>query len=266
MVFWRWVLFLALSISLGSHADTELKVPNWGVGGNNRNHYFVDLLNLAFDHTATEGVIQIVAGKSNDSSARDLMDLKSGQGIDVIWFGTSPEMEANFLPVKISLLKDLNRYRVLLIRAEDQDRFNKINTLVKLRQFQAGSGASWPSTAMLKRNDLPVVTVANTHLLSSMLKANRIDYMARNLSEAWDEMLMYKDIGLALEQHLLLEGGVDFYFFVNKKNQALAERIERGLKSAQADGSFDRLFESVASFKEGQQLLMDRNRVKLTLQ
>ena len=32
------------------------------------------------------------------------------------------------------------------------------------------------------------------------------------------------------------------YFFVNRDNVALAERIERGLRRALADGSFDRLF------------------------
>lgn len=253
-------------LSLFSWAETEVRVPDWGVGANNHNGYFVDVLKLAFDHTATEGPVAIKANKSNDSSARDMMDLKLGQSIDVIWFGTSQELEANFLPIRISLLKDLNRFRVLLIRAEDQPRFDKIGSIAQLRKLQAGSGANWPSTAMLKRSQLPVLTVANTHLLTPMLKANRIDYMARNLSEAWDESQMYKDVGLALEQHLLLEGGVDFYFFVNKNNKPLADRIERGLQLAQADGSFDRLFDSVISFKQGQLLLSDPRRIKLALQ
>jgi len=118
---------------------------------------------------------------------------------------------------------------------------------------------------MLKRNDLPVITVINTQLLSGMLKAKRIDYMARNLSEAWDESLLYKDDGFVLENRLLLDGGVDFYFFFNKSNIRLANRIERGIKIAQADGSFDRLFEAVPGFKHGQQLLQDPKRIKLSL-
>jgi hypothetical protein len=145
----------------------------------------------------------------------------------------------------------LNEYRVLLIRKEDQEKFNAVHSLDDLRKLTAGTGADWPSTDILRNNHLPVITVGNASLLFSMLAAKRFDYMSRNLSEVWGEADAFERNGLVVESTLMLHGGVPFYFFVNKDNKKLAERLERGLKMAIADGSFDQLFFSTPGFKRG---------------
>lgn len=266
MRYFQKVVLMMLLMATNAWSESLVRVPNWGIGNNDHNRYFIELLKLAFERTSEDGPVTIEFSKTSQSNPRDLMDLKLGQGIDVIWYGTSPEMEANLLPVRVSLLKELNQYRVLLIREADRAKFNQVSSLADLRKFKAGSGAGWPSTAMLKRNGLPLVVVANPNLLASMLKANRVDYMARNLSEAWDESLQYQNTGVALDSRLLLRGGADYYFFVNKVNKPLAERIERGLKLAMGDGSFDKLFESVPSFRQGEMMLRDPQRIRLSLQ
>ena len=103
----------------------------------------------------------------------------------------------------------------------------------------------------MQHNNLPVIAVANTSLLYTMLRMKRFDYMSRNMFEIWGEAERYQQDGLVIEQTLLLHGGVPFYFFVSKANPKLAERIERGLRIAIADGSFEKLFLSEESFKRG---------------
>jgi hypothetical protein len=236
-------------------------IPPWGT--NAQNMYFPKLLMLAFEKTkATDGAVEIQVYPGGLSSARFIADLKNKNTVDVIWDGTNAQREQELLPIYISLLKNLNEYRLLLIRKDDQKKFNAIASLDDLRKMKAGSGTDWPSTEILRSNGLPVLTVGNASLLFSMLQAKRFDYMSRNLSEIWGEADAFEKNGLAIENTLILRGGVPFYFFVNKDNTKLAERIERGLKIAIADGSFDQLFFSTPGFKRGaDEIALARRRV-----
>lgn len=243
-----------------------LVVPPWGMGADQHNSYFLRLLGLALEETqAEDGPVALRFYPENLSSTRFMADIKNKRTIDVIWNGTSNQRERELLAVPISLLKELNESRVLLIRKEDQWKFDQVHSLADLRRFTAGAGADWPSAEILRHNDMPVRTVTNTNLLFPMLKAKRFDYISRNLSEAWAEAQAFEDEGLVVEQGLLLRGGVPFYFFVHRDNRELAARIERGLQRAQADGSFDALFMSEPGFRQGMEVLGDPKRRVLQL-
>lgn len=243
-----------------------LMVPPWGVGADQHNTYFIKLLELAMDKTRVEdGPVLISIYPESLSGARFMAEIKNKRAIDVIWNGTSSQRERELLPVRISLLKELNESRVLLIRKEDQWKFDQVHSLADMRRFTAGAGADWPSADILRNNDMSVMTVTNTNLLFPMLRAKRFDYISRNLSEAWAEAQAFEKEGLVIERNLLLHGGVPFYFFVHKDNRALAARIERGLQRAQDDGSFDALFMSEPGFKQGMDILADKNRRLLQL-
>lgn len=231
-----------------------------------QNKYFVDLLQLALDKTAnTDGEARIRFYDYSLTSSRLMSDLEHAKTIDVVWNGTNPEREKALLPIKISLLKRLNGYRVLLIRQEDQAAFSRIHTLADLRRFRAGSGTDWPSTELLRNNDLPLLTATKKTLLFSMLKAHRFDYMTRNLCEVWEEFDQLKDDGIVIEQELLLHSGIPFYFFVSRDKPALADRIQRGLDMAAKDGSFDQLFNETSCFQQGMKELEPQKRRVLHL-
>lgn len=260
----------ALVAAAASHsASVEPQVymvPPWGVGADQQNTYFIKLLRLAFDKTSAESGPAVVKIYPEPlSSARFMAEIKSKRTIDIIWNGTSQQRERELLPIRFSLLKDLNENRVLLIRKEDQWKFDQVHSLSDLRRFTAGAGADWPSADILRHNDMPVMTVTGTNLLFPMLRAKRFDYISRNLSEAWAEAQAFEREGLVIERSLLLRGGVPFYFFVHKDNRELAARLERGLQRAQADGSFDALFTGEPGFTQGMEILADPNRHILQL-
>jgi hypothetical protein len=268
-VVWRLLAslyFYVVFVSTGAVAEPlKVVVPPWG-GVGAQNEYFVRVLALAFSKTeATDGVVDILEGAHNLTGARLNADLKNNKTFHVIWHGTSVQREHDLIAIPISLMKELNEYRVLLIRKEDQEKFSKVNSIDDLRKFTAGGAADWPSRDILLHNQLPVVTVANSTLLIPMLKMKRFDYMSRNVFEVWDEAVRYDKHGLAVEKTLLLHGGVPFYFFVSKANPQLAERIERGLKMAIADGSFEKLFLSIEGFNRGTDELHSGHRHLLQL-
>ncbi|MRV76673.1 hypothetical protein GJ700_33665 [Duganella sp. FT92W] len=214
--------------------------------------YFPRLLQLALDKTmATDGPYEIVHYDRELTSPRQALEIKHGGVIDVMWDGTNRQREAELLPIRISLLQELNDYRVLLIRRSDAARFANIRNLEQLRMLKAGAGVNWPSTDVLRANGLPVVTSIGYEYLFPMLRVGRFDYMPRGVHEAWSELQQHANDGFDIEPNIFLHYRVPYYFFVSRTRPELAARIERGLKLAQKDGSFDALFNAIPAFQRG---------------
>lgn len=257
----HFLLWLALcacwpSFAFAETVKQQIVVPAWGGGVNSPNDYFYRLLNLALDKTeATYGAAEIVPFPEVLTATRYMADLKKNKTVDLLWHGTSRLYERELLAIPISLTKELNEYRVLLIRKEDQPRFSTVKTVDDLKEFLSGSGTDWPSRDIMVSNGLPVLGVTNPALLFNMLKAKRFDYISRNLFEIWGESERFAKEGLAMEQTLVVHGGEPFYFFVSPANPKLARRIELGLKLAIADGSFEAVFASDEGMRRGQQVL-----------
>lgn len=212
--------------------------------------YFPQVLRLALEKTsASDGPFDIQHFDQAMTSPRQMTELKNNGAINLMWDGTNRQRETELLPVRISLLRQLNDYRVFLIRQEDQQRFSALRSLADLRGLTAGTGVNWPSTDVLRANALPVVTSITYESLFPMLRAQRFDYLPRGVYEAWFEQRQHAHEGLAIEQTLFLHYSVPFYFFTSRDNPALADRVERGLRQALADGSFDKLFRSIPSFQ-----------------
>ncbi len=209
-----------------------------------RSQYYIDLLRLSLAETVdSDGPFQIEFCKlAMPLQNRGVWFLRRKQQIDLCWTMTSIQREKEMLPIPIPLLKGLLGYRVFLINAKDQPKFDGIETLDQLRALTAGQGQDWPDNAILEANGIPTEVGRSYDGLFEMLRKHRFDYFPRAISEAWQELEVHKHAGLAVEKHLLLYYPTDMFFFVNKASAPLAARVERGLRKAISDGSFDRLF------------------------
>ena len=239
--------------NLSARSLLQINIPKPEKSSQEHGLYFGKLLELALKETEpTDGPFSITQATNNYTSNRQITELAREKGtINVIWTSDSNQREDILLPIKISILKGLNSYRVFLIRKEDQDRFHQVHSLEQLRQFTAGQGAQWPDTQVMLNNGLPVVTAAQSDLLFDMLAGKRFEYFPRGLYEVWGEQKLNASRGLVVEDSLMFHYPAPIYFFVNKNNHALADRIERGLTLAIQDGSFDSLFFSYPGFKQG---------------
>ncbi|PWF46862.1 hypothetical protein, partial [Massilia glaciei] len=230
---WVALIVLMLSTANGHAATLQVRIPGAPPSAKGHASYFPKLLRLALEKTrATDGPFEIAYFKHPLSSLRQNAELKKGGAINVMWDGTNGEREAELLPVRISLLRELNDYRVFLIRAEDQEKFRAVRTLDDLRQMRAGAGVNWPSTDVLRANGLPVATSITLEFLFPMLRVKRFDYMPRGVYEAFYEQRVHASDGIVIEKSLFLHYQVPFYFFVSRDNPALADRIRRGLTIA----------------------------------
>jgi hypothetical protein len=231
-----------------------LRVITPGLHASAQGHavYFPQVLRLALDKTRAEGPFEIVQISQNLTSPRQVTELKNNGIINLMWDGSDAQRETELWPVRVSLLGHLNDYRVFLIRAEDSQRFKDIRTLDQLRTLKAGAGVNWPSTGILRANGIPVVTSIAYEFLFPMLRAQRFDYMPRGAYEVFHELRVNASHNLAIEKTIFLHYPVPFYFFVSRENAALGQRVERGLRIAIKDGSFDKLFNSIPAFRMAQ--------------
>ncbi len=202
--------------------------------------YYGSLLKLALEETLDDfGPYQLVPVNINMVQQRSINMLSSEQNIDVLWAMTSKKREQILQAIYVPLLKGLMGSRVFLIRDGDQSSFSDINSLSELNTLLAGQGLNWPDTEILRANNIPTVD-ALTRSLHTMLARRRFDYIPRAITEVRKELAQYPM--LALESHLMLQYTAPLYFFVNKKNSALANRLQVGLTRAINKGKFDQLF------------------------
>jgi ABC-type amino acid transport substrate-binding protein len=177
------------------------------------------------------------------TKSRAFRQLASGESIDVIWSLTSPEREAEALPIRIPIDRGLLGWRLLLIRANDAHLFSEINSVADLATLRAGQGHDWHDISVLRTNNFNVIANYNYEALFDMLDRGHIDYIPRGLVEIWPEISAHEtQMALTAEPHLVLQYPAAHYFFVNKHNTQLATAIETGLQRAIADGSMEKLF------------------------
>ena len=268
----RCAAFLAGMFVCAYGAAEPLKVAIPGNSGDKNSddpsHFFQQLLVLALEKTRlSDGEYVLLYNNHRGGIARDRAMVIADAGIDVVWASATKEREQQMRVVPVDILKNLNNFRVLLINKNAQSQFNHVKTLNDLRKFTVGSVEHWTDGTIMKDNGFNVVATSSYIGLFKMLAARRFNFLSRGLHEIGFETRAYKDYALVQEETLLLtyENPARYCYFVNKNNVALADRIERGLKIAQQDGSFDTLFNQMSSFKEGEEILKSSYRTLIQI-
>ena len=256
------LLSLSFFIAQLAHADiTKIVLPHHDKNTEYLS-YFPRVLELAMKKTeATDGPYEITFHPYGFTSARTMAELKYGNTVNVVWSTLNEQRLHDLHAITIPLLKGLNSHRVFLIRKEDRQKFSAVHTLNDLRNFKAGQVSDWPDAAVLQNNDLPLVKTAHYELLFTMLAGKRFDYFPLGLYEIGEQQEKHENLDLVVEKHLMLHYPAPIYFFVNKANAALGDRIRRGLELAITDGSFDALFFSVPEFRKAFDEMRQKDRL-----
>lgn len=229
-----------------AHAGQILTViyPSYESKLDTRFQDLIEILTLSLEKTvATYGPYALKESDLPMNEQRYWVELRGGQKVNVIWSSTSVSKEEEFLPIRIPLRKGLLGYRIALIDARRQGDIDHIKTIEDLRKFRIGQGFGWGDVALYEANGISV-TQADYDNLFSMVAADRFDLFPRGVAEAYQEFEQRRNsvAKLAIEQHLLIYYPWPYYFFFNKRDNALKERVEHGLRLMLADGSFDKIF------------------------
>jgi hypothetical protein len=224
--------------------------------------YCVQMLKLSLDHI--DKTYELIPVKGEMTQVRQVEGVKNGS-LDVMWAGTSKELEEELEPIRVPLFKGLLGHRFLIIRKGDQTKFNAIKNIQDLRAVALGQGTAWIDTKILEANQLKVVKTMKYQNLFYMLEGSRFDAFPRAVFEPFIEIESRPNLNLVVEENLMLVYKMDFYFFVNKNNKQLARDLERGLDMAIADGSFEKLFLSSPNVQEAISKGNLKNRIVIPL-
>jgi len=236
---------LVSAILLPSHAQAEtLRVVQ---GNNSIETYAKGLLKLAL--SKVPGSYELQEAIPNTSEER-MVNMLMDKQLEVVWYATTNDLEERLQPIRICIYRGLLGYRVLMIKKGNQHKFDGIKNLEDLKRVSLGQGRFWADTNVLTANNLNVVKVLKYEGIFHMLDGDRFDAFPRGVHEPWSEIQRYPTLALDVEENLLISYTNPFYFFVNKSNTKLASDIERGLRIAIEDGSFDEYFRNDPTVKD----------------
>lgn len=223
--------------------------------------YFIEILRLSLDASkAPNETIQLRFATHQYTQARLISTVEKGQANDLIWLKTSLSREEKMRAIRVPLLKGLSGYRVLVIRKSDQEKFSHINAKAGLLALVSGQGTHWPDTDVLRENHYKVVEGISSPILYAMLRAKRFDFFPRGVAEVALDAGLINQYDLMIEPRFVLHYPSEFYFFVNKKNSELAERLEKGLNILIKNGTFEKIFFNNDRIKYGIDLIKQPQR------
>lgn len=211
--------------------------------------YYLAVIKAALAATeSTHGSYQLIFTQEPLSSERKHELLVTGEKVNVdrlVGFPNQKGAREGLIRVTVPLLNGFMGYRILLIRKEDQPRFQSIKTLEDLTRLPMGFGKGWEGH-VYKYNGFTVAEPLTMDSLLKMLAGKRYFFVPLSAIEIDDhyEIEGTKVDNLVPEQSLLLYMPMPVYFYVSPEYPELAERLTLGMERARANGQMDAIFDA----------------------
>lgn len=248
--FWLIVVVLmALVTPCRAKPLDTLRYSAGEVIDDSRYQYYWDLISAALDITRSRyGRVTLVPVSERMNGDRVVNEIRSGGRVDIMVRATSRKLENTLLPVRIPLDKGLCGYRLFLLRSQDQSRLARVTSLAGLGAFSIGQQDNWVDVDILRDAGLNVVTANHYEGLFAMLNLGRFELLPRGVNEIGREYAVFKTRypGMVIDSSLLLYYPLPRYVFVppTPEGRQLAARLEEGLRLLQANGEFERRYQS----------------------
>jgi hypothetical protein len=267
IVFGRVLVLVFSCLAVAVQAEPRRYFVDVQLPHNLQEDYYIQLLRLLLNASkAPDEVIEFRFANNPLSQARWVAAVVQDKSNNVLWTMTNIEREQSMRAIRVPLFKGLIGYRLLVIRKTDEARFAKINTKEELLALSAGQGIHWPDTEILRANHFKVTEGMAKENLYKMLAGKRFDFFPRGITEVYLEDDLIRAQQLVVEPHLMLHYPTDLYFFVNKNNTDLAQRLEKGFAIIKKNGEFDKLFLSIDRIKFSLAILRQHKRTVIELE
>jgi len=135
-------------------------------------------------------------------------------------------------------------YRIGFVSPDSKRKLEKVETLAELQQLKIIQGRGWLDSEILKKIGFKVVEGGNIKGLFYMAANDRGDIFLIGANELEREWKKNQDVKyLNYDQNVCIYYPLPKFFFVNKANKKLAERIEKGLLIAYESGAVRKLWD-----------------------
>lgn len=236
--FWFLVAGL-LWLTGGLSAQLRVVYPN--IAERSGSGYGYRILVLALQKSGAKFTVDMAPVETTMERAKAQLDAGEVSVLDV---GTSPEFERRWDAVYFPIDRGLSGYRLFLIPRSLAVAFAAVKTLPDLRRFTAGQGLGWADVGILRDSGIQVQEVPVFQYLFRMVNARRFDFFPLGIEEIQGFQERFADDlrDSEIQPTLALHYPFGRLFFVRKGDRALADALLRGLMTAFADGSFQKVF------------------------
>ncbi|MDO8342470.1 MAG: transporter substrate-binding domain-containing protein [Cellvibrio sp.] len=162
-------------------------------------------------------------------------------------------------PVELGALS----YRICYANNKLVTQIQEIDTLQELKAYKVGIGAGWVDAKILHHHGVQIVEGSNITGLFRMTQAGRADLFCPSPTEYFHELRKEQAADLQLENKLALYYPLPKFLFSHKSNQALMDRIKKGIDIAYKDGSFQQLWREVHEADIKRAKLDERHFIKM---
>lgn len=235
-----WVLVALVATTGPASALPTVVHPADETQGDSRNHHPLAVLHLALEASGTAARLEPFPVAATQERAIRLVE----QGrLDVMWAMATNERMARLRAIPYPIDRGLLGWRLLLVPARHRDSFAGIRDLKALSAQLGVQGHDWPDLAIQRANGLPMLESTTYPGVFEKLRRGRATYASRSVVEVRQEADRFGRDGLVVAPGLAMHYRAPQVFFVNAKDEALGDAIERGLRVAMQDGRLDELFE-----------------------
>jgi hypothetical protein len=248
--FYRLLLFIIVSLWLSAGlvcaqaTETVVKIPYMDRAASHR-IYANELLKLALSLSAEKyGPFKITQQKYQTVLNRQLLEIENGQWLSVAVSMPTKEWLSNAQIVNFPIMKGLASYRLFFSLDKTLPQLNQLQSLDALKKLYIGQGRGWSTANILEDNGFTVMYGVSYENLFPMLHADRFQLLMRGIYEIEPEFEEYKHTmpHLRIVDSFAVYTYLPMYFFVNKKQIQLVERLTYGLIRANDSGQLDNLF------------------------
>lgn len=239
------VIFLFLIFfATQSYAQTIITYMSKEDSKDTRKNYNVALLKLAFDKTIAQyGPYKLIPSENMNYLRARKVALKNDVENFIYKDSVTKERITTLGYVPFPVDRGIVGYRIFFVSPQIKDKLKTINNVHELKNFTMLQGLGWLDTKILKYSGFSVIEGSNYKGLFGMLALGRADLFPRGANEILYEYNAYKDIeNLDFDTSIALYYPLPRFFFTNKNNKKLIERLEKGIIIAYEDGSLEKLW------------------------
>lgn len=255
------LIYLLLPVKVSVASEQYLLLPRWYSDEHPIYSYLQAQLALAMQATEAEyGKRQAIIVRVPAEEERQLRNLNSGV-TDIVWATCTQTRNRHYRAVAVPQIQGLFGLRVNVIRKGDK-RLSKVNTLHDLATLIGVQSSKWIDFDIMQDNGLTVLASDRTSAYRAV-SAGIADYYPRGVAEVIGEMQQINAEELTIAPGMGLKYPMFFIIYVQQKNEALAQRLEKGFKITLGNGSFVALLNQQTWYSDAVSVMKNRKFIAL---
>ncbi|MCC9662050.1 MULTISPECIES: hypothetical protein [Pseudoalteromonas] len=260
----RVSFILCVMVSFANYADEQLVIklarPDYPLV--QKNEYIHDVLEKSFAVMKVDATLLYNVKPMNDK--RIVEQLTHNKAVTLAWLSLPGEIPDSLVRTTTPLYKGLHGKRLLIIREGDEATFHKVNNLDTLKQLIGLQQQSWYDYTVMKNNGLTVNGDLDYLGMIKALETGLGDYFPRSVLAIESELVKLKQFHLIIEPSLMLQYPSNYYFYLSKENQHIADLLEQGMQKLQRSGELERIY--LHYFGDVEKRLKLKQRLTITLE